>query len=298
MGWLPHCVALARMAEDTAPPLPRSAATTDAVAAPTRSRWFSDNPDKAWVEKFFLAYSPVWMLSMAVMVLTGWDKSFGDVPLLLHGFGTALPLIVVPALVAHRHTDKPWYDSYWLKANLYLAIFAFLGSYFGSEYFFDVLGMVYVYPNATTTLDSALVGTGAQTVPLVMYPYAYVYFSTYHCTANIALRRLQRLELPGGALLFPIFVFVIAYFWSWLETKAMANPMMASSFYYTSLDRMLLYGSAIYGIYFVCSFPVYYHLDETRQRSWSVLQTCAAALSVSMLTLFGLDIVTHWLGVL
>ena len=32
---------------------------------------------------------------------------------------------------------------YWFKANLYIAIFNFAGNYFGSEYFFDVLGMVY-----------------------------------------------------------------------------------------------------------------------------------------------------------
>lgn len=262
------------------------------------SVWFSENPDKAWVEKLYLAYSPIWMLSMGVMVVTGWDKTFGDVALLVHAFGTALPLLVVPALLARRYTDKPWHESYWLKAGLYLLVFSFFGSYFGSEYFFDLLGMVYVYPNATTTLDSALLGSGTQTVPLIMYPYAFVYFSTYHCTANIALRRLRSAGLPGGALLFPVLVFVIAYFWSWLETKAMANPLMAESFYYRSMDRMLLYGSAIYGIYFVVSFPIYYYLDETRARPWSILETCGGALSASMLTFFGLDLVTRWLGTL
>jgi len=265
----------------------------------TRSRasgWFSENPDKAWVEKFFLGYSPVWMLSMAVMVLTGWDKTFGNVALLIHGFGTAAPLVVIPALIAHRYTDAPWYDSYWFKANLYLLIFSFFASYFGSEYFFDLLGMVYVYPNATTTLDAALVGTGAQTVPLIMYPYAYAYFSTYHATANIALRKLKGLALPGMVLLFPIFVFVVAYFWAWMETKVMANPLMATSFYYQDLDRMLAYGSAIYAIYFVCSFPIYYFVDETRDLRWTVLQTCAGALSASMLMVFGLDVATHWIG--
>jgi len=262
------------------------------------SVWFSDNPDKAWVEKFFLAYSPVWMASMGGMVLTGWDKTFGDVALLVHAFGTAAPLLVLPAVLARRFTQKRWTQSYWFKANLYLLVFSFFGSYFGSEYFFDLLGMVYVYPNATTTLDSALVGSGEQTVPLIMYPYAYVYFSTYHATANVALRRLRRLELPGGALLYPVFVFVIAYFWSWMETKAMANPLMASSFYYRSLDRMLAYGSAVYAIYFLASFPIYAALDETRERPWTLVETTAGALSASMLTILGLDLVTRFIGTL
>lgn len=32
------------------------------------ARWFSANPDKAWAEKFFLAYSPVWMLQMGLVM--------------------------------------------------------------------------------------------------------------------------------------------------------------------------------------------------------------------------------------
>ena len=60
------------------------------------SRWFSPNPDKAWVEKWFLIYSPLWMASMAMMMFTGWDKSFGDTALLWHGILTALPAILVP----------------------------------------------------------------------------------------------------------------------------------------------------------------------------------------------------------
>ncbi len=76
------------------------------------SRWFSANPDKAWVEKFFLAYSPVWMASMAYMMLSGADKRWSDVALLIHAFATALPVLLVPMLLARRYTDRPWFDSY------------------------------------------------------------------------------------------------------------------------------------------------------------------------------------------
>ena len=256
--------------------------------------WFSSNPDKAWVEKFFLIYSPVWMASMAVMMVTGWDKTFGDTALLLHAFGTALPAVLVPALIARRYTDRPWREAYWFKANLYLAVFGFFGNYFGSEYFFDVLGMVYVYPNATTNLDAALVGTGQQKVPLIMYAYTHVYFMTYHATANVVLRRLR--GLPLGVVLFPAFVFLIGYFWAWMETRAMANPLIATSFYYQKMDLMLAYGSAIYATYFVASFPIYYFIDEAKGRSWSLLQTVAAGLSASMLTFYMLDLAARWVG--
>lgn len=256
--------------------------------------WFSANPDKAWVEKFFLAYSPVWMASMAMMMVTGWDRSFDDSALLLHAFGTALPAFAIPALIARRYTDRPWHQAYWFKANLYLIVFGFFGNYFGSEYFFDVLGMVYVYPNATTNLDAALVGSGQQKVPLIMYAYTHVYFMTYHATANIALRRLR--ALPGGVLLFPLLVFGIGYFWAFMETRAMANPLIAQSFYYRKMDVMLAYGSAIYAVYFIASFPIWYFLDERKDKPWSLTQTVAGALSASMLTFYMLDFAARWVG--
>lgn len=60
----------------------------------------------------------------------------------------AAPLVVVPALVTVRAPDggaavgrgartggPRWYERYWFKANLWLAIFGFVGNYFLSEYF-------------------------------------------------------------------------------------------------------------------------------------------------------------------
>ena len=261
-------------------------------------RLFSSNPDKAWVEKFFLLYSPVWMASMAYMMLTGADKVWGDTALLIHGALTALPVLLVPMLLAQRFTNKRWYESYWFKANVYLAVFGFFGNYFGSEYFFDVLGMVYRYPQVTSTLDSALVGSGKQTVPLIMYFYTHVYFMTYHATANIALRQVKNSRVPAMWLVFPVAVFLIGYAWAWMETKAMANPMMAASFYYQKVDVMLRYGSAIYATYFIASFPIWYFLDETREKTWTLTQTVAAGLSASMLTFYMLDFAARWVGAL
>lgn len=271
-------------------------AVLHAAAATGSPRWLSPNPDKAWVEKFFLAYTPAWMASMGFMMLTGADKSWSDAALLAHALATALPVLLVPMLLAGRQGGVPWRRSYWLKANLYLFVFGFFGNYFGSEYFFDVLGMVYRYPNATTTLDSALVGTGTQSVPLIMYCYTHVYFMTYHATANVALRRLRQLPLPAMGLLFPVFVCLIGYGWAWAETRAMANPLMAASFWYEKMDAMLKYGSAIYATYFVASFPIWYFLDERPEQRWTPAQAVAGGLSASMLTFFMLDFAARWVG--
>jgi cycloeucalenol cycloisomerase len=260
------------------------------------NKWLSDNPDKEWVEAFFLMYSPVWMALMGLMMVTGWAESASNGMLLLHATIVALPIVLIPALIHRQRSTAPWYESYWFKANVYLFVFGFFGNYFGSEYFFDLLGMVYNYPNASSNLDSALLGTGEQRVPLIMYFYTHAYFMTYHATAGIALRKVQRLHVPGKRLLFPVMVFVVGYLWAWAETKAMANPMLAQSFYYKDMARMLTYGSAIYATYFIASFPIYYLIDEHKKQSWSLPVVIAAGLSASMLTFYMLDFITHWLG--
>jgi cycloeucalenol cycloisomerase len=214
-------------------------------------RWFSENPSKAWGEKFFLAYSPVWMTMMGLVMGLGVTQRVGEWGFMAIGIAVALPLVVVPALIRdERQLGRRWYQTYWFKANLYIAIFNFAANYFGSEYFFDILGMVYDYPMIELNLDATLVGSGEQ------------------C---------------------PVLVLVVAYFWAWMETKAMANPWIADQFYYQDMDRMLSYGSLFYSLYFIASFPIFYHLDEDRNANWSLTMTAAAALSASMIMMFLLD---------
>jgi cycloeucalenol cycloisomerase len=262
----------------------------------TNIRLFSSNGDKAWVEKFFLIYSPVWMGAMAVLVMTGWGEHFGNSAMLLSAAVIALPALLIPMVLAPRFTSRKWHESYWFKANLYLFIFGFFGNYVGSAYFFDVLGMVYHYSNVTSHLEATLVGHSGQVVPVVMYFYTHVYFMTYHTTATIALRVVRQLRLPAMWLVFPLAVFAIGYFWAFMETKAMANPMLASSFYYRRMDLMLKYGSAIYATYFIASFPIYCRIDEGEGQSWSLWQTGAAACSASMLTFYMLDFAARFIG--
>ncbi len=275
------------------------------------SRWFSENPDKAWAERFFLIYSPIWMLSMAVMMLTGRDKSWGDMALLLHGASIALPLFLVPLVISWFRSDRTntsfadgldysfsgsVLNSYWFKANLYIFIFGFFGNYVGSEYFFDVLGMVYNYPNAITTLDAALVGNSNQPVPVIMYFYTHAYFMTYHTTAIILLRRTMNSGIFMAKLLFMPSTFVIGYCWAWVETKAMANPLMTTSFYYENMEAMLAYGSIIYATYFIGSFPIFYFIDEKSTARWDSVKVIAAGLSASMIVFYLLEMCTHYIG--
>jgi cycloeucalenol cycloisomerase len=52
---------------------------------------------------------------------------------------------------------------------------------------------------------------------------------------------------------------------------------------------MLAYGSLFYALYFIASFPIFFHIDEERDANWNLTITAAAALSAGMILLFLLD---------
>ena len=265
---------------------------------PPTARWFSANPEKAWGERFFLLYTPVWMAGMGTLMATGAGGRWGDLALNLAVWGLAAPLLVVPALMgAGSAQGRRWHQRYWLKFNLWIAILSGVGTYFGSEYFFDVLGMVYDYPQLGWNFDSVLVGSGEQTVPLIMYPSAHFYFVTYHSCAVVLMRRVRTSALGAGRwFVWPLVVAATAYFFAWAETFMMTGGSIADQFYYRDIPRMLRWGSLMYGCYFFVSFPMVYRLDEGERENWTLTRTATEALAAAMLVILLLDLVTRYVG--
>ena len=79
----------------------------------------------------------------------------------------------------------------------------------------------------------------------------------------------------------------------------MANPWIADQFSYRALGRMLAYGSVFYGsVFYACylipSFPIFFSLDE--ERSWTLRETCFAALAAGMIVFILLDFCTNLIG--
>jgi cycloeucalenol cycloisomerase len=262
-----------------------------------RGRWFSANPSKAWGERFFLLYSPVWMLGMGLLMQNGSGRRWGDLALNAAILALLAPALIVPALVRdERALGRPWHRTYWFKFNLWIGIFAAIGSYFGSEYFFDVLGMVYNYPQLRWSLDSALLGSGEQVVPLIMYGSAHYYFLTYHTCAVILMRRIRTSMVGSSAVAWSIVVLATAYGFAYLETFFMTGGSIAEQFTYKDLPRMLRWGSLFYACYFFVSFPMVYRLDEGEAENWPLRRVCVEALAAGMLVLFLLDLATRVVG--
>ncbi len=276
---------------------PLAAATLAGVARADGTRWFAADPGKAWGEKFFLLYTPVWMTGMALMMKSGAAGRWGDRAQLAAHLALWLPLLLLPPLLhSERALGRSFTESYAFKAFLWLGVFSFVGSYFGSEYFFDVLGMVYRFANLHWTMDSALLGSGEQHVPLIMYFSAHFYFVSYHTAAVVVMRRVRSSRLFVHPLVWALVILGCAYGFAWAETFFMTDPSIAAQFTYRDVPRMLRWGSLVYALYFVVSFPMFYRLDEAPGERWPLRRVVLEALAAGMLVLFLLDFATHAIG--
>lgn len=269
------------------------------------SRWFSADPGKAWAEKFFLLYSPIWMALVGWALLSGAVRSWDDATYMGFGLVCGLPPVLVPALM-HRRVPAlaatPWYRSYWFKYNVWIFLFVFVGTYFLTHYFFDVLGMNYGFPTRWN-LGAALVGRSRQEIPAFMYPLTQAYFVTYHVAMLVVLRRLRNaLGVPppgarGAASVTPlparialaVVTLALAYAVAFGETWFMAIDALRGYFSYTDKPRMLLYGSLFYSCYFLVSLPLLARLDEPPSPPATLGRAALDSLAAGMLVFFLLD---------
>jgi cycloeucalenol cycloisomerase len=63
------------------------------------------------------------------------------------GFIAALPCVLLPPLLQPAaEREKPLWQRYWVKANVWIAVFSFIGNYFWTHYFYRLLGASYTFP--------------------------------------------------------------------------------------------------------------------------------------------------------
>eukprot|EP01062_Namystynia_karyoxenos_P067470 TRINITY_DN61434_c0_g1_i1.p1 TRINITY_DN61434_c0_g1~~TRINITY_DN61434_c0_g1_i1.p1 ORF type:complete len:317 (+),score=97.25 TRINITY_DN61434_c0_g1_i1:67-951(+) len=256
-------------------------------------RWqvFSSNPDKAWAEKVFLFYSPVWPVLFAAWSLSGAHLLVGDAGNLFVSCLTAAPNVVIPLIWCP--TPGPLWEQYWFKFLLWVAIFTFVASYFFTEFFFDVLRMTYNFPHLQWSLDSALCGRSSQVVPLMMYPHGWYFFVTYHTCGVIFVRMVRSLVGPSFVPSAAAFGFA-AWLFAWGEIWGTTMDAIKDQFNYADMDWALTWGAALYACYFIVSFPFVYGLDETPAQRWPLRRVAESALAASMLSFILLDLVTQF----
>eukprot|EP00271_Cylindrocystis_brebissonii_P020078 TRINITY_DN6499_c0_g1_i1.p1 TRINITY_DN6499_c0_g1~~TRINITY_DN6499_c0_g1_i1.p1 ORF type:complete len:297 (-),score=31.71 TRINITY_DN6499_c0_g1_i1:214-1104(-) len=247
------------------------------------SLWFAPSPSKRWTEIFFLAYSPVWITwALGIIVPFKLFEIFTEVEYMLVGIVAAAPLVLVPLIIVGK-ADKvrPLANRYWVKANLWIAIFSFIGNYFWTHYFYTLLGASYTFPSWRLN-----------NVPIPLYLLTHAYFCFYHTLSNITLRRLR--HALGGisspfirVLIQAVWVVALSYFTAFMETATISNFQ-----YYSFVDAGAMYrvGSLFYAIYFFVSFPMFFRMEEkVNEQAWSLWRVAVDALGAGMLVTILLD---------
>ena len=271
------------------------------------SPWFSANPDKAWAEKLFLAFVPVFVGYNALIQRMGWLDA-GNFWHVAQNLAMWLPYgLLLPAWL-RRASGVPWRESYWLKLNLYMAVWVFFASYFHTEYFFEQLGLRYRFPEVSLYFDSALVGPDESTalaehkkVPPGMYLNSVAFFLVYHTVAVVCMRRVRHATLgwPPAARRagWIAIVLATALFFAWAETWLYIREDAAANVWYVDVPAMLRFGSIFYAMYFVVSFPNVYRLDEEPAAPrWSLSRCVIEASFVGIVSMTLLDLWAHFIG--
>lgn len=247
------------------------------------SQWLAPSLSRRWGELFFLAYSPFWIaLCLGVVVPLQLYEKFQELEYLILGLVCALPTFTLPIFfVGKEDAKKPWYKRYWVKANIWVFIFGFVGNYFWTHYFYTVLGATYSFPSYKLNH-----------VPLTTFLLTHSYFLFYHMISNFTIRRL-RYATAGiqntivRNLIEAVWIFVLSIVTAFMEALTIANFP-----YYEMVDRGAMYkfGSFFYAIYFFVSFPMFYRLDANPQKPWTLSQTAIDSLAAAMLVTILLDL--------
>lgn len=242
-------------------------------------QYWSLNPSKNYGDKFFIYYAGLWIPALAIIIYTNFYENASKLKWFLIGLAFELPCWFIPILFPSDY-DKllPITKRYWFKANLWNAIFGFIGNYFWTHYFYKLLGARY-------ELDTYELNG----VPIVMYFITQAYFTFYHSLMNV----IQRIFLSKfsydktfNKVLYWLLIITLSYIIAFFETWSIQYFP-----YYTFVNRQQMYsvGSIFYALCFLVSFPLYIRMDETISSSWSLREVCMESLGCGMLVLILMD---------
>lgn len=209
---------------------------------------------------------------------------FEEVEYFVVGSILALPCLIIPALLpGNPDRHLPLTQQYWFKANVWVWTFSYVGNFFWTHYFYNLLGATYTFK-----------AWRLNNVPIAMFLCTVGYFNFYFAGVNMVLRatwtsaayrRLGTMLRWGASA---ALVVGLAVFTAFMETWTIsAFP------YYDIKDRTYMYtiGSVLYGIYFVVGFPMHFALDEAAGApKWTVWETLKDSLAASMAVTILLDL--------
>ena len=91
-------------------------------------------PSKYAYEKFVMIYTPIWISMFGAIVVFQWYEDFDEWSYIKVCGGIASPFILQPILFPSAGSNspdqyRPLIERYSFKANLWIAIYSFIGNY-------------------------------------------------------------------------------------------------------------------------------------------------------------------------
>jgi len=209
-------------------------------------------------------------------------EQFEEVEYFVVGCIVALPCVLIPWLWPHKPGHAlPLSQQYWVKANVWVWIFSYVGNYFWTHYFYNLLGASYTFK-----------AWRVNNVPVAMFLMTIGYFNFYFSGINVVLRMMWTAQwykslAVGKLLVSAAAVAALAVFTAFCETFTISGFP-----YYAFENRAYAYsiGSALYGIYFIVGFPMHFRVDEKPGKPWSVWDAAKDAFAASMIVFCLLDL--------
>ena len=154
-------------------------------------QWFTskkNNHSKYHAEIWILKYSACWIASVIVVIATGAYEWWGRWGYMIYCGSCAAPALVWPLTYPLKGDKKlPKSEWYILKANLWIALFSFIGNYWYTHYFYAVL-------KANYTFDAHRLND----VPIALFLMTHAYFMFYHVLSNCAIRYVRSKYVPNA----------------------------------------------------------------------------------------------------
>jgi len=119
------------------------------------SAWLPDDPSKAWFEVFSFFYSFTWIAwVLCILVPFKLYEGMGPWGYMGIGVGAAAPCVVLPYFFEPpEDARRPFFDKYWVRAQIWIAVFSFVGNYVWTHYFYRLLGAVRIDLDLDLDLD-------------------------------------------------------------------------------------------------------------------------------------------------
>jgi cycloeucalenol cycloisomerase len=258
-------------------------------------------PSKRAYEIYALIYTPIWITGFGIIVAFGLYKTFDEWSYMKVCVGLSLPFLLQPVLLpsgftttttnSSPDTHRPLHQRYSFKANVWIAVYSFIGNYWYTHYFYSVLKAKYTMP-----------AHRLNNVPIALYFATHFYFSTYHVFSNLLLRKVITSYQPtiSRHVLFVTVIVTFSYFTAFAETLTISSYPD-----YSFEDRYMAYtiGSAFYGIYFLVSFPAFYYFDShidtdtSTTKVVTVWDTVVSSCGYGMMIMILLDFVRLYLDI-